>query len=405
MNMSNLRQSGLFFSALLCAALAGCGGGGGGGGDPPPIIPPPTTFNPVFSEIQSNVFTPTCAVSGCHTGASAPQGLRLDEVNSFGLLVNVASNEVPSIMRVAPTDPDNSYIIQKLEGTASVGEQMPLNQTPLSQTTINTIRQWITDGALDDRAPSANAIRVSSLSPLPGSNLTAAPTDIVAMFDRELDVSTVNANTFILEGSGGDGTFGEINDVAIAAAMISTNGTPPMSATFDLNGVALADDTYRVRLLGAGASFIMDIDSNALDGEYTGSFPSGNGSAGGDFEATFTLTTATLSPTLNFIQANTFGVTCAASGCHTGPTSGSLPSGMDLSTAANSFTSLVSVSSIQQPSLSRVAPGDPDNSYLVHKIEGTAAAPNNSRMPFGQAALDQATIDNIREWITDGANQ
>ncbi len=406
--MSNYRAIGLpAITATLCFALAACGGGGGGGdygGGGGGGTPPPTTFGPNFSEIQSSVFTPTCATVGCHQGAGAPQGLRLDAINSYGLLVNVASSEVPTVLRVMPNNPGDSYLIRKLEGTASVGERMPFNQAALPQADIDVIRQWITDGATDDRAPSADPIRVTSLSPVPGSDLTSAPVSIVAMFDRELDVSTVNANTFILEGSGGDGTFGEANDVTITAA-ITTNGTPPMSATFDLNGVALADDIYRVRLLGSGASFIMDIDANALDGEFSGTFSSGDGAAGGDFVATFTLTTSAPSATLDYIQANVFGVTCAAAGCHTGPAGGLLPGGMDLSDADASFANLVGVSSVQQPSLSRVAAGDPTNSYLVQKIEGIAPAPNNSRMPFGQAALDQATIDNIRQWISDGANR
>ena len=52
-------------------------------------------------------------VSRCHVGGGAPQGLRLDEAISYALLVGVASMEVPSILRVAPGDPMNSYIIQK----------------------------------------------------------------------------------------------------------------------------------------------------------------------------------------------------------------------------------------------------------------------------------------------------
>jgi hypothetical protein len=76
---------------------------------------------------------------------------------------------------------------------------------------------------------------------------------------------------------------------------------------------------------------------------------------------------------------------------------------MDLSTADASFASLVGVSSIQQPTLLRVAGGDPDNSYLVQKLEGTAAT--GVRMPFGGSALDQALINDIRDWIADGANR
>ena len=395
-----------FIIPLISAFLGACGGGNGSTtvAPPPPPPPPPTgSFGPNFSEIQASVFTPTCATSGCHTGAGAPQGLRLDDVNSFGLLVGVPSSEVGSILRVAAGDPDNSYLIQKLEGNATVGAQMPLNLTPLPQVDIDVIRQWISDGATDDRATSSNPIKVSSLSPVPDSAQTAAPASIIAMFDRELDVSTVNANTFLLEASGGDTSFSEGNETAITAAAITTPMSTPMSATFDLTGVALTDDTYRVRLLGSGASVILDIDANALDGEFTGTFPSGDDTAGGDFEATFSLSTTAASPTLDSIQANVFTPTCASSTCHAGPSGNTLPSGMDLTSADASFANLVGVSSIQQPSLSRVAAGDPDNSYLIQKLEGTA--PGTTQMPLIGGPLDQSVIDEIRQWITDGANR
>ena len=383
---------------LVTLLLASCGGGNGSSSLP--VQPPGTTFGPNFSEIQANVFTPTCATTGCHFGAGAPQGLRLDAANSYGLLVGVASGEVSSILRVATGDPNNSYLIQKLEGTASAGGRMPLNAPSLDQTSIDTIRQWITDGAIDDRSPSASPIRVSSLSPLPDSVLSAGPSSIVAMFDRELDVSTVNAMTFVLEASGGDTTFGDGNETPITATSITTTTT---SATFSLSGITLADETYRVRLFGSGASIVMDLDASALDGEYSGSFPSGDGTAGGDFEVTFSIATPASGATLDDIQANVFTPTCSTSGCHSGPAGGGLPSGMDLSSADASFANLVGISSTQQPSLSRVAANDPDNSYLVQKVEGTAAT--GSQMPLGGTPLDQATLDDIREWISDGANR
>jgi hypothetical protein len=389
----------LLMSLLASGMLAGCDGGDGSGG-PAPAAP----FGPNFSEIQAELFTPTCAVSGCHTGAAAPQGLRLDEADSYSLLVDVASTEVPSILRVAPGDPDNSYLIQKLEGTASVGERMPLGGPALEQASIDVIRQWITDGAIDDREPSSEAIRVTSLSPMPDSDLETPPAEIMAMFDRELDVSTVNTETFILEASGGDGTFSDGNEEQIAAAGITTPATNPMSATFDLTGVALADDTYRVRLLGSGASLILDLDANALDGEFSGTFPSGDAAGGGDFEARFSVAApAEMGPTLDEIQANVFTPTCSVSGCHTGPMGSTLPGGMDLTSADASFANLVGVSSVQVPELSRVEAGDPDNSYLIQKLEGTAS--EGEQMPFGGPPLDQAVIDDIRQWIADGAER
>jgi len=96
------------------------------------------------SEIQP-IFNGRCI--GCHSGSSPPQGLKLDSANSFSNLVNVASHEVPSLKRVKPGDPGNSYLVQKIEGTASVGSRMPLGGSPLSADQIALIRRWISEGA------------------------------------------------------------------------------------------------------------------------------------------------------------------------------------------------------------------------------------------------------------------
>jgi len=404
-NVTTLRH----ISALVSSAivLVACGGGGGSSYSPPPPPPPPpppVTFGPNFSEIQAAVFTPTCAVSGCHTGSGAPEDLQLDEANSYTLLVGVASNEDAGVLRVSPGDPDNSYLIQKLEGSASVGGQMPLNGTPLSQANIDSIRQWITDGAVDDRVQTLDPIRVSSLSPMPDAVLNAAPTQILAGFDRDPDASTVNMNTFLVEGSGGDGTFGDGNETSITAASITVPGANLASAVFDLSGVAMQDDTYRVRLLGSGASVILDMDANALDGEFSGAFPSGDDTAGGDFVATFEIQTPPpVGTTLDEIQAAVFTPNCATAGCHTGPTGNTLPTGMDLTDANASFASLVGVTSLEDANFMRVEANDPDNSYLIQKLEGTAST--GAQMPFGATPLDQATIDNIRTWIDNGAER
>ena len=105
--------------------------------------------------------------------------------------------------------------------------------------------------------------------------------------------------------------------------------------------------------------------------------------------------------TLTQIQTMVFTPRCA--GCHSGPTSGSLPSGMDLSSAAASHAALVDVLSLQaDPPLDRVEPGDPDNSYLIRKLEGGPDI-SGSRMPQGGPFLDPPTIDMIRQWISDDA--
>ena len=144
----HLPVRGACFAALL--ALASCGGGSGEGLDSNGRPLPPGgggsgALTADLASIQSHVFTPIC--TACHAGGSAPQGLHLDEANAYTMLVGVASNEAPSVLRVKPGDPDNSYIIQKLEGHAAVGARMPFGGPYLDDATIAVIRQWITNGA------------------------------------------------------------------------------------------------------------------------------------------------------------------------------------------------------------------------------------------------------------------
>jgi hypothetical protein len=138
--------------ALGAAAawLVACGGGSGEGLDSNgrPLAPGAgdggaLTAN--FQSIQNHVFTPIC--TACHAGGAAPQGLRLDAANSYAMLVGQPSAEVSAVLRVAPGNPDGSYLIQKLEGHAAVGARMPLGGPYLDSTTIGVIRQWIAAGA------------------------------------------------------------------------------------------------------------------------------------------------------------------------------------------------------------------------------------------------------------------
>jgi len=104
------------------------------------------TLQPALESIQEHVFGPHCL--RCHSGTSAPQGLRLDDAGtSYANLVNVRSSQMPLQLRVAPGDPDASYLIDKLEGTQLLGTQMPQGAAPLPAEDIAVIREWITRGA------------------------------------------------------------------------------------------------------------------------------------------------------------------------------------------------------------------------------------------------------------------
>ena len=149
---SSLKGIGILISVLLLSF--GCAGNGNGldengnpiGSDGGGL---PVAFEPTFTNIQQNVFSAICIE--CHIGPSAPQGLRLDAANSYANLVNVRSVEQSDLFRVEPGNPNASYIIRKLEGGPNItGGQMPLNRPALQQNTINAIRVWISQGALNN---------------------------------------------------------------------------------------------------------------------------------------------------------------------------------------------------------------------------------------------------------------
>ena len=56
-----------------------------------------------------------------------------------------------AFLRVNPGKPSSSYMILKLKGApVIVGDQMPLDLPPLDRATIDTIAEWIAQGAPND---------------------------------------------------------------------------------------------------------------------------------------------------------------------------------------------------------------------------------------------------------------
>lgn len=109
------------------------------------------TGSATLTELQRDIFTPTCDNFGCHNAESASAGLVLTAGQSFGELVNVPSTERPQFDRVEPGDPDASYLVQKLRGDAGIdGERMPEGGPYLSDAEIARVISWINDGAKDN---------------------------------------------------------------------------------------------------------------------------------------------------------------------------------------------------------------------------------------------------------------
>src|ERR1700683_1674095 len=254
---------------LLCGWLCACSGSGVGLDSNGQPLSSSSSGGPVplaatFDAIQANVFTPICSV--CHIGATAPEGLMLDAAHSYNLLVGVPSTEVPTILRVDPGDPNDSYIIQKLEGHAAVGGQMPLGETPLPAPTIAFIAQWMTDGAPTGTSATAMAMatgfRVASVAPENGDVLAVAPAQMVVGFTRELDATRAVAAAVRLERVDGRGEQWSSTTVAIEPSVPAANPR----ALLLTPRAPLAAGQYRIVLSGQPGSALGAIDGELVSG-------------------------------------------------------------------------------------------------------------------------------------------
>ena len=160
--------------ALGLLLTAACSSGDSTGG----MMSPGPTSQSTIQWIQNNIFTPKCAVSGCHAGAT-PQpiqgaGMDLTMGQAQASLIGVTSTIDPQFERVKDGDPVNSYLYMKVIGDPRIeiaipglcslstdtlcatdgdcpatqtcvttGQRMPKNAPPLSASELNAIRQWI----------------------------------------------------------------------------------------------------------------------------------------------------------------------------------------------------------------------------------------------------------------------
>ena len=138
-------RSPLIIATLL---LTACGNletitGPGGGGEP-------IDTTATFTRVQNEIFTPTCASIGCHDPVGQQSQMVLTAGRAYASTVNVASVEMPALMRVKPDDPANSYLYRKITGAGITGDRMPQGLPPLSDAQIALVRNWIRRGAPND---------------------------------------------------------------------------------------------------------------------------------------------------------------------------------------------------------------------------------------------------------------
>jgi hypothetical protein len=140
--------------------------------DQPPYIPPKETedtagddtvtptcdVQATLSSLKVEYFKRSCVFSSCHDKRSAEGGLDLSADLLHAQLVGVPAEDEKAgprgKLRVVAGDPGASFIVQKVEGTMAndEGTWMPdgTDEAVDPECSIKMLKQWISDGALDN---------------------------------------------------------------------------------------------------------------------------------------------------------------------------------------------------------------------------------------------------------------
>jgi hypothetical protein len=225
-------------------ALMGCSGGGSGMSTASmPTSPPMMTLTADFDSIQANIFTPFCA--GCHSGANPAANLSLDAAHSYNDLVNVPSTEEPTLDRVKPGDPTDSYLVIHLQKDG--GDGAPTSDIPF-------VIQWIMDGAQPgNSAMTMDAeFRVGAVEPNFGDALDRSPVRITIGFTQELDTAGIVPGAVRLE---------RIDDNADATIAAIATITVPTSVSIPTHNARALILTPAAALPAGQYQVVMSLDS------------------------------------------------------------------------------------------------------------------------------------------------
>ncbi len=113
----------------------------------------PTGFScsrakPSLTSDVAPITAANCASADCHAAMESGSGVRMQ-------LVGIIAEECDDLrLLINPGNPECSYAIHKLTGTNGQGcspvTRMPLGKQPLAAAHIQTIYDWICDGAPDN---------------------------------------------------------------------------------------------------------------------------------------------------------------------------------------------------------------------------------------------------------------
>jgi hypothetical protein len=118
------------------------------------VTGPSPNLEVTFTSIKTEILETTdlagrTACGNCHNNVGrVPAGLLNMRTDPYNALVGRPSSFRPGAILVIPGNPDDSYLIRKLEGRDITGVRMPQSGPPyLTAGQISVIRRWIEIGA------------------------------------------------------------------------------------------------------------------------------------------------------------------------------------------------------------------------------------------------------------------
>jgi hypothetical protein len=186
-----------------------------------------------------------------------------------------------------------------------------------SNTITAPLSSYNSTGAATSFVVDTNGPLVTSVSPGPNTVATVTPNGVAVTvtFSKNVDPASFTASSIKVVRAGGDGIFGNANDVPLAidpnSLAFSYIGGPQgaESVTFNIIGSQskpLTNDQYQVSILGTGSAPVTDIAGNPL----------GNGS---DFKSTLVVYSPSLQHTLFVGPASDIIDPTATAGDRTNP--------------------------------------------------------------------------------------
>ncbi len=399
--------------------------------EPPPDVAPEVCPKPVPTEV-ADIFATACSGPSCHTDGGAKGGLALDAADAANNLVQVtAQNDPEKRLRVAPGDPDASYLILKVRGDAP--PQMPLGKDPLSEDQIATLTDWVTSQpACEEAGDTGDDTDTDTGTDDTGTETTEdtgtgddggepeLPENIATIFTTHCSGGFCHTNGQTSGGLGLDA------DIAIANTVdVPSNGepdgmprvTPGDPANSYLYLKITAEGPGAGNPMPQGSTGLKDIDADAVTAIETWINDLADPGTGGDDAADATDAGETGDTTGDTTGDDTgdatggddsseplpeavgevFTTHCSGQYCHT---NGQESGGMSLDPDVAVANTVNVKAATGPPDAIRVVPGDLDNSYLWLKV--SAADGIDSPMPKDTGGLEGESpeaLQTIKDWI------